>query len=120
MKTTINVGGKVINVNTTQKNVAACLQNLINALTERRFAVGSCLRHSSGARYQIARILMANGSLHAKLINTVTGKARNSTKVVLVKTDDADYPNGYVTDLPAVKDKFWDPENAGQYIGDLN
>lgn len=118
MKTTINVGGKVIDVNTDQKNVAACLQNLINALTERRFAVGSYLTHCTGVRYQIVRI--KTDSLRAYLVNTQTGRARNSEKVVMVKIDDANFPNGYVTDLPVVKDKFWDPENVGQYIGDLS
>jgi len=114
-KTTITVNGKKINVNTDKANVAEALQNLINALTERRFGIGMFLRHSNGSRYQLVRIAKG-GMIRAYLINQDTGKARNSRKVVWVKTDDSDYPNGYVTDLPCEKDRFYDPENPGHYI----
>ena len=68
----------------------------------------------SETEYQLVRIKQY-GALRAYLINGDTGRARNSRKVVMVQTDMPDeYPNGYVTDLPAEKDKFLDDD--GGYI----
>lgn len=118
-KSTIVIAGKTVNINTDKKNVAVALQALITALTERRFGIGMRLQHSTGVWYQLVRISRA-GSLRAYLINENTGKARCSTKFVAVQTDDSDHPNGYVTDLPCSKDKFYDPDNYGEYVGDLS
>lgn len=114
-KTTITVNGKKVNVNTDNAKVAGALQNLIDALTERRFGIGDVLEHSNGDDYQLVRI-SRGGMLRAYLINQSTGRARNSRKIVWVKTDDADYSNGYVTDLPCENDRFYDPENPGEFL----
>lgn len=120
-KITVNLGGKVVNMNTNNPKVAGAIAALIQACAERRFGIGTFLTHHDEdgryTKYQLVRIAnLEDGTVRAYLINQKTGKARNSTKVVPVMNDDANFPNGYVTTLPCVKDKFLDPENPGCYI----
>ena len=114
-KTTVNLGGKDVVLDLGRPGVADAVANLIKLAAERRFPIGMILSHDDGdgdyTDYLLTRIKQASGSFRAYLINVETGRARNSTKVVMVK--DADVDNGYVTDLPAVKDKFIDEDNGG-------
>jgi len=114
-KMTVNLNGKSVNINTDNPKVAGALAALIEACVERHFPVGTKYLHKNGTWYQLVRIQQANGTFRAYLINTITGRARNSRKVVIVLTDDC-MPGGYVTDLPDETDHFFDPENPGQLI----
>ena len=94
------------------------IDSLVKDLTTREFEIGMYLTHDNkdGTQtdYQLVRILQPDGSLRAYLINEDTGRARNSRKVVVVQTDQPDeYPDGYVTDLPAEKDRFLEPDGGG-------
>ncbi len=87
---------------------------------KRRIMVGDYLNHKTGIEYQLIQIKTDSSSEskskshRAYLINEDTGIARNSRKVVYVKFDgDA----GYVTELPAEKDCFYDPKaRNGSYL----
>lgn len=115
----VTLNGKKIVVDMSRKNVAAAVEALLNACMERRFEVGSLLEHDNGdgtfTDYLIARIIQPNGTHRAYLINTETGVARNSRKVVLVQGAKDEYP-GYITELPEETDKFIDPENEDEYL----
>lgn len=116
-KTTVNLGGKDVVLDMGRPGVAEAVASLIKLAAERRFPIGTIIEHDDGdgcsTDYLLTRIKQAGGSFRAYLVNTETGRARNSTKVVMVK--DADVEGGYVTDLPAVKDRFID-EETGEYI----
>jgi len=117
-KLQIKLQGKKVNINTDNPKVAGCLAALIEACAERQFSIGMYLDHSNGETYQLVRIKQRYGSPRAYLINGSTGVARNSDKVVLVQEakGGGDNGRGYVTTLPARKDRFFDPDNAGQFI----
>ena len=115
-KMKVKVGGQTINMNTDNPKVADALANLIQACAERQFGIGTELEHVNGNVYLLARIKSCGG-FRAYLINTATGRARNSRKVMWVKTDDPEnFPNGYVTDLPEETDKFFDPDGSGELL----
>jgi len=115
----MKLNGKKMVIDTERPSVAAALAKLVEACSQRRFEIGSYLAHDDkdGGRteYQFVRILQTNGTHRAYLINTETGVARNSRKVVLVEGAHDEYP-GFVTEIPAEKDKFIDPENSGAYL----
>lgn len=115
-KMTVKISGKKVVIDTNRPRVANALAALVEACAERRFGIGEILDHTNGEEYQLVRIKQANGSLRAYLINTDTGRARNSRKVVMVQTDDTEFPHGYVTDIPAEYDKFIDPENPEELL----
>ena len=118
-KLTVNVNGQKLNINTDNPKVADALAALIKACAERHFSIGDYFMHSTGTNYQLIRIKLANGTWRAYLINTETGKARNSTKVVLVQDPTGgDNGTGYVTDLPDEKDQFIDPETGDLMVRD--
>jgi hypothetical protein len=79
-------------------------------------------RHADGDTYQLVRIKMIKRH-RAYLMNTRTGVARNSRKVVWVIEPNGAKSGkgggkgfGYVEDLPAEKDRFFDPDNPGTFI----
>lgn len=114
---TVNLNGKKVVIDTARQKVASALAALIEACAERQFPIGLELEHSNGTEYVLARIKQPNGTLRAYLIGIDTGVARNSRKVVMVQDPKGgDLGRGYVTDLPAENDRFYDPENPGQFI----
>jgi len=117
-KLQVKLQGKMVNINTGNPKVASCLAALIEACAERQFSIGMYLDHSNGETYQLVRIKQYNGTHRAYLINGSTGVARNSDKRVMVQEakGGGDNGRGYVTTLPARKDRFFDPDNAGQFI----
>jgi len=116
---TVKLNGKSIKLNMDSKRVQDAVAAFIEAVSVRQFMVGSYLEHDNGdgtyTTYQIVRILQPNKTHRAYLINEETGVARNSRKVVLVEGAKDDYP-GYITELPAEKDKFIDPEDETSYL----
>jgi len=116
---TVKLNGKSIKLNMDSKRVQDAVAAFIEAVSVRQFMVGSSLEHDNGdgtyTMYQIVRILQPNGTHRAYLINEETGVARNSRKVVLVEGAKDEYP-GYITELPAEKDKFIDPEDETSYL----
>ena len=99
--------------------VSEAVANLIKCAAERRFAIGSYLTHDNAdgtqTEYQLIRILQPGGWHRAYLANNDTGVMRNSRKVVSVQGAKDDYP-GYVTELPAEKDCFVDPDDEYSYL----
>lgn len=121
MKTTLNLSGQKVNINTDNPKVAKALVALVEACAERQFPIGLSLEHvdkdGSITEYLLARIKQYNGTHRAYLINHDTGVARNSRKVVMVQEPKGgEFGKGYVTDLPAERDKFIDPDGDGEYI----
>ena len=79
------------------------------------------LEHATGVDYQLVSICSrAGGQGRAYLVNTETGRARNSTKVVKIQGDFQSEEGLYTEDLPAVKDKFIDPEGNGREYIDID
>lgn len=119
-KTTVNFGGKDIVLDMGRPGVADAVANLIKLAAERQFPIGMVFDHveddGTEQEYLLTRILQTDGSYRAYLINVATGRARNSRKVVKVQgCSKGNY--GYVTTLPAEKDRFIDPD-TGEYIQD--
>ena len=114
VKTVLKVGGKSIKIDASKPKVADLLAQLIKALTTREFPVGMVLEHENEDNYLLARIKQSSGSFRAYLVNMNTGIARNSTKRVMVK--EPDNGRGYVTDLPCNKDRFYGPDDEGNFI----
>lgn len=114
----LKINGKSVKIDTNKPKVAALLEQLIKALTTREFPIGMALDHSNGGEYLLARIRQSNSTYRAYLINTDTGIARNSDKAVKVLEADGggEFGRGYVETLPARKDRFYDPDNDGQFI----
>jgi hypothetical protein len=77
-----------------------------------KFHIGDVLEHKNGNEYLLTRIKQYKG-YRAYLINMDTGIARNSDKCVMVKGAVKGGCKGYVTDLPARKDQFIDPNGDG-------
>jgi len=113
-KTVLKIGGKSIKIDTNKAKVSELLAQLIKALTTREFPIGMTLEHENQDNYLLARIKQPSGAYRAYLINMDTGIARNSTKRVLV--EEPKNGRGYVTDLPCKKDRYYDPEDYGQFI----
>lgn len=118
MKTKVKLAGKTVTIDTNRPKVAKALVALVEACATRTFPIGMILDHASGVEYQLVSIKRNkyDTSPRAYLINTDTGRARNSTKVVPVQGDFHSEEGLYTEDLPAVKDKFIDPDGDGEYI----
>ena len=113
-KVNVKLNGKIVVIDTARPKVANALAALIEACAERQFPIGMVLEHENGGDYLLTQVKTAGGRIRAYLHNTDTGRARNSRKVVIVQ--EPGVGTGYVTDLPAENDRFYDPENPGQFI----
>lgn len=120
-KRTITINGQKIVLDMNRPKVADLTAALIEACAERHFPIGMVLEHENGSNYILTRIKQRNGTIRAYLIglnNGHSGVARNSSKVVLVQDPKGgDFGRGYTTDIPAEKDRFYDPEgNNGEFL----
>ncbi len=122
-KRTITINGNKVILDMNRPKVADLVVALVEACAERHFPIGMYLTHKDSdggvTDYELVSIRnYAGGPPRAYLCNVETGIARNSTKVVPVlgtakgKAGE-DY---YTTDIPAVNDKFFDPDNPGQLL----
>jgi hypothetical protein len=110
-------GQKKVVVDLSRPKVQKALTSLLEACATRMFPIGMVLEHANGDEYQLVTIKRNKYDTgRAYLINTDTGRARNSTKVVPVQGDFHSEEGLYTEDLPAVKDKFIDPDGDGEYI----
>jgi hypothetical protein len=117
MKTKVKLAGKMVTIDTNKPKVAKALVALVEACATRTFPIGMILEHANGTEYQLVSIRSYKGGpKRAYLVNTDTGRARNSTKGVPVLGDFHSEEGLYTEDLPCQKDKFYDTENPGNYI----
>lgn len=117
MKTKVKLAGKMVTIDTNKPKVAKALVALVEACATRTFPIGMILEHENGVDYQLVSIKSSKYALaRAYLVNLSTGRARNSTKVVPVHGDFKSEEGLYTEDLPCEKDRFYDPENDGEYI----
>lgn len=119
-KRTITINGQKIVLDMNRPKVADAIAALVQVCAERQFPIGLLLEHENGSNYILTRIKQRNGTLRAYLIgldNGHSGIARNSRKVVMVQDPKGgDFGRGYVTDLPAENDRFYDPENMDEFL----
>jgi len=116
-KINVKINGKKVVVDLNRPKVANAVAALIEACATRTFPIGMILEHANGSEYLLTSILQyPGGCKRAYLVNTDTGRARNSSKVVKVMGNFHSAEGLYTEDLPCQKDKFFDPENPGQYI----
>lgn len=117
MKTQVNLSGKMVNIDTDNPKVASALVALVKACAERHYAIGQEFTNANGRTYILSRILQANGTHRAYLINKTgpnKGVARNSDRKIMVQdAKGGKYGRGYVTKLPCRNDKFYDEDNGG-------
>ncbi len=117
MKTKVKLAGKMVTIDTNKPKVAKALVALVEACATRTFPIGMVLDHANGTEYQLVSIKSSKyASARAYLVNTDTGRARNSSKVVMVQGDFHSEDGLYTEDLPCEKDKFVDPDGDGEYI----
>lgn len=116
-KMTVKLNGKKVVIDPSKPRVAKALAALVEACATRTFPIGMYLTHASGIKYQLVSIKSNKyAQARAYLVNTETGRTRNSTKTVPVQGDFHSEEGLYTEDLPCEKDKFVDPESPGQYI----
>jgi hypothetical protein len=119
-KKTIKLNGQKVVLDMNRPKVQDLVAELIQACAERQFPIGMKLEHENGGVYVLSRIKLYNGSFRAYLIGTTgvhKGIARNSDKIVMVQEPKGGGTGrGYVTDLPARLDRFYDPDNVGEFI----
>lgn len=121
MKTKVKLAGKMVTIDTNKPKVAKALVALVEACATRTFPIGMILEHANGTDYQLVSICARPGAQgRAYLVNTETGRTRNSTKVVRVMGDFHSEEGLYTEDLPAVKDKFIDPDGNGREYIDID
>ena len=116
MKTKVKLAGKTVTIDTNRPKVAKALVALVEACATRTFPIGMYLDHANGVEYLLVSIKQIYGAPRAYLINTDTGRARCSNKVVRVQGDFHSEEGLYVEDLPCKKDKFIDPDGNGEYL----
>ncbi len=120
-KIKVNLAGKKVTIDTNRPKVAKAVAALVEACATRTFPIGMVLDHANGGEYQLVSICRyKGGTKRAYLVNTDTGRARNSTKVVPVMGDFHSEEGLYTEDLPAVKDKFIDPDGNGREYIDID
>ena len=110
-KATVNINGKQVNIDTDRPAVVKALAALVEACAVRRWKIGTILVHANGSEYILCKNINDG---RAYLYSADTGRARNSRKVVKFMGDDP--ADCYTEDLPCEHDRFYDPENPGQYI----
>ena len=118
---TVIIGGNKVVLNMDRPGVADAVAALVEACAERHFPIGMVLEHENNSSYILTRITGAGGHLRAYLIgldNGHSGIARNSRKIVMVQDPKGgEFGRGYVTDLPAENDRFYDPEGTnGEFL----
>jgi len=117
MKTKVKLNGKKVTIDLSKPKVAKLVTELVQACLTRTFPIGMVLEHANGTEYQLASIKSNKyTSARAYLVNTDTGRARNSSKVVPVLGDFHSEDGLYTEDLPCERDKFVDPDEDGEYI----
>ena len=117
MRTKVKLNGKMVTIDTNKPKVAKALVALVEACATRTFPIGMVLDHANGTEYQLVSIKSSKyASARAYLVNTDTGRARNSSKVVPVLGDFHSEDGLYTEDLPCEKDRFVDPDGDGEYI----
>ena len=120
-KIKVKLNGKKVTIDTNRPKVAKAVAALVEACATRTFPIGMVLEHANGDDYQLVSICRYKGSIkRAYLVNQGTGRARNSTKVVPVMGDFHSEEGLYTEDLPAVKDKFIDPDGNGREYIDID
>ena len=117
-KVEVKLAGKKVTIDTNRPKVAKALAALVEACATRTFPIGMILEHANGTEYQLVSIKRNkyDSSPRAYLVNTETGRARNSSKVVSVLGDFHSEDGLYTEDLPCERDAFIDPEGDGEYI----
>ena len=116
-KIEVKMNGKKVVVDLNRPKVKTALTSLLEACATRTFPIGMILEHANGDEYILSSICRYKGGpKRAYLVNTDTGRARNSTKVVSVLGDFHSDEGLYTEDLPCQKDKFYDPDGDGEYI----
>ena len=117
-KIEVKLAGKKVTIDTNRPKVAKALAALVEACATRTFPIGMILEHANGTEYQLISIKRNkyDSSPRAYLVNTETGRARNSSKVVSVLGDFHSEDGLYTEDLPCERDAFIDPEGDGEYI----
>jgi len=117
MKIKVKLAGKMVTIDTNKPKVAKALVALVEACATRTFPIGMILEHENGVDYQLVSIKSNKyATARAYLINTDSGRARNSSKVVWVQGDFHSEEGLYTEDLPCEKDKFIDPNGNGEFI----
>lgn len=118
VKNTVKLNGKKVTIDLGKPKVRQLVTELVEACLTRTFPIGMVLEHANGTDYQLVSIKRNKyDAARAYLVNTDTGRARNSTKVVSVLGDFRSEDGLYTEDLPCEKDKFIDPEGDGyEYI----
>jgi hypothetical protein len=117
MKTKVKLAGKMVTIDTNKPKVANALVALVEACATRTFPIGMVFEHANGTEYQLVSICgYKDGPKRAYLVNTDTGRARNSTKRVSVLGDFHSEEGLYTENLPCQNDKFIDPDGDGEYI----
>lgn len=120
-KTKVKINGKKITIDTNKPKVAKAVAALVEACDTRTFPIGMILEHANGTDYQLVSIVSRPGGVkRAYLINTDTGRARNSSKIVAVLGDFHSEEGLYTEDLPCEKDKFIDPDGDGDEYIDID
>jgi len=120
-KKTVVINGNKVVIDMSRPKVQNLVAELLKACAERQFPIGLYLDHADDdgqvTEYMLVRILQRDGTRRAYLINTEDGTARNSRKVVLVQDPTGgENGRGYVTEIPAEKDRFFDPDNDGEFL----
>ena len=116
-KISVNINGRVVQMDLGRKAVQDAVANLIEACAVREFPIGLILTHRDNdggcTDYELVKV-----HDRAYLANLETGIMRNSRKVVIVQgtSPKKSGKNYFVTEIPAEKDKFYDPENPGQFL----
>jgi len=117
MKQKVKLNGKKVIIDLDKPKVKKLVTELVKACLTRTFPIGMVLEHENGVEYQLVSICQHRGGAgRAYLINTDTGRARNSRKVVAVLGDFHSEGGLYTEDLPAERDKFFDPDGNGEFI----
>ncbi len=120
-KIKVNLAGKKVTIDTNRPKVAQAVAALVEACATRTFPIGMVLDHANGTEYQLVSIVRyKGGTKRAYLVNTDTGRSRNSTKVVPVMGDFHSEEGLYTEDLPCQKDKFIDPDGDGDEYIDID
>ena len=121
MKNTVKLNGKKVTIDLNKPKVRKLVVELVEACLTRTFPIGMILKHANGVEYQLVSIYSyKDGPKRAYLVNTDTGRARNSTKVVNVLGDFHSEDGLYTEDLPCVRDKFIDPDGDGDEYIDID